>query len=125
LTAEIGEEVVPNVPDIGADDSDSLDQGQQEALSLGRGLTARDLRREADEADHDRNERFKGHFDNIGVIAMYAIAIALLIAGAFWFWHIVTPWHFLEPDQLTVLQNMLTGGVLVSVGTSYMKKRLG
>jgi hypothetical protein len=124
LTAVGGEEV-PNVPDIGGGETDSLDQGQQEALSLGRGLPARDLRREADESDHDRNERFKGHFDNIGVAALYVISFALLVAGTFWFWHIVTPWHFLAPDQLAILQNMLTGGVLVSVGTSYMKKRLG
>lgn len=116
---------VPNVPDIGANESDSVDQGQQEALFLGRGLPERDLRKEADESDHDRNERFKEHFDNIGIAALYAVSFALLIAGGFWFWHIVTPWHFLAPAQLAVLQNMLTGGVLVSVGTSYMKKRLG
>ena len=123
MTAEAGGEV-PNVPDVGTG-GDEADLGQQEALSLGRGLPVRDLRREADESDHDRNERFKGHFDNIGIIALYAIAVALLIASAFWFWHIVTPWHFLSPQQLAVLQNMLTGGVLVSVGTAYMKKRLG
>ena len=123
MTTEAGSEV-PDVPDVGEDDANGLDLGQQEALSLGRGLPERDLRREADESDHDRSERFKRHFDNIGIVAMYAIAFALLIAGGFWFWHIVTPWHFLEPGQLTVLQNMLTGGVLVSVGTAYMKKRL-
>lgn len=116
---------VPDVPDEGAKDPDSLDAGQMEALSLGRGLPVRDLKQEADESDHDRSERFKGHFDNIGIAALYVISAALLIAGSFWFWHIVTPWHFLEPAQLTVLQNMLTGGVLVSVGTAYMKKRLG
>jgi hypothetical protein len=124
LTTEAGEDV-PNVPDIGADVSDSLDKGQQEALYLGRGSSVRDLRRETDESDHDRNERFKGHFDKVGIAALYAVSTALLIAGGFWFWHIVTPWHFLAPTQLAVLQNMLTGGVLVSVGTSYMKKRLG
>jgi len=124
LSAEIGGNV-PDVPDEGAGDPDSLDAGQLEALSLGRGLPARDLRREADESDHDRSERFKAHFDNIGIGALYAISAALLIAGLFWFWHIVTPWHFLEADQLAVLQNMLTGGVLVSVGTAYLKKRLG
>lgn len=123
MTAVAGEEV-PNVPDVGAGDPDSLDQGQQEALSLGRGLPARDLRREADESDHDRNERFKRHFDNIGIVALYVVACALLLSGGIWFWHIVTPCHFLKPEQLAVLQNMLTGGVLVSVGTAYMKKRL-
>lgn len=100
------------------------DLGQAEAVSLGRGLTERDLKREADESNHDRNERFKGHFDNIGIVAMYAIAGALLIAGTVWFWHIVTPYHFLDSNQLSHLQNLLTGGVLVSAGTSYLKRRL-
>jgi hypothetical protein len=124
LTAEASEDV-PDVPDIGAAGPDYLDLGQQEALSLGRGLPVRDLRREADESDHDRSERFKQHFDTIGIIAMYAIAFALLVAGGFWFWHIVTRWHFLAAGQLAVLLDMLSGGVLVSVGTSYLKKRLG
>lgn len=117
----------PTIPILGEDDqpTNGDDLGSAEALSLSRGLPARDLRREADEADHDRNERFKGHFDTIGICALYAAAFALLISGAVWFWHIVTPWHFLNPDQLGHLQNLLTGGVLVSVGTSYMKKRLG
>lgn len=116
---------MPDVPDLGASDSDSPDAGQLEALSLSRGLPERDLRKEADESDHDRSERFKEHFDKIGIAALYFVSAALLIAGGFWFWHIVTPWHFLAPTQLAVLQNMLTGGVLVSVGTAYMKKRLG
>jgi len=123
LSVSAGEEV-PIVPDIREGDTESPDQGQQEALSLSRGLAVRDLRREADESDHDRNERFKQHFDHVGIAALYVTALALLLAGGFWFWHIVTPWHFLAPEQLSVLQNMLTGGVLVSVGTNYMKKRL-
>lgn len=84
----------------------------------------RDLRREADESDHDRNERFKGHFDKIGIFGLYAVSGALLISGLIWFIHIATPWHFLNKDQLANLQNLLTGGVLVSVGTSYIKRRL-
>ncbi len=115
------------IPILGEDDqpTNGDDLGSAEALSLSRGLPARDLRREADEADHDRNERFKGHFDTIGIIALYVVAAALLVAGAVWFWHVVTPWHFLNSDQLGHLQNLLTGGVLVSFATSYMKKRLG
>lgn len=116
---------VVDVPDIGADEDDSEDLAQKEALSLSRGLPERDLKKEAEEADHDRGERFKGHLDNIAIILMYAIAAALLIAGGIWFWHIITPCHFLPPEQLSVLQNMLTGGILVSGGAAYVKKRLG
>lgn len=117
----------PKVPALIGDgeDHEEEDKGQQEALSLGRGLPARDLRREADESDHDRNERFKGHFDRIGVAGLYVTAIAVFLAALFWFWHLVTPWKFLTDEQLAHLQNLLTGGILVSVATSYMKKRLG
>lgn len=120
---------VPKVPPVeGEGEGEPIgddDQGQAEALSLGRGLPARDLRREADESEHDRNERFKKHFDNVGVAGLYVAAIALFLAGGVWFWHVLTPCHFLTPDQLSHLQNLLTGGVLVSVGTSYLRKRLG
>jgi hypothetical protein len=115
------------IPEIAESDApaNNDDLGAAEALSLGRGLPARDLRREADESEHDRSERFKGHFDRIGICGLYVIASAVIVAAAFWFWHLVTPWGFLTPEQLSHLQNLLTGGVLVSVGTSYMKKRLG
>lgn len=101
------------------------DLGQEEALSLGRGLSKRDLAKEANEAEHDRSERFRNHFERIATWGLYLGAIAILAAAGVWFWHIITPWHFLEPDQLSHLQNLVTGGVLVSVGTNYMKKRLG
>ena len=101
------------------------DLGLEEALSLGRGLSKRDLRKEADEAEHDRSERFRDHFEWIAVRALYVGALVLLAGAGVWFWHIITPWHFLDPDQLSHLQNLVTGGVLVSVGTNYMKKRLG
>lgn len=115
------------VPVLNEDDSpqNGDDLGAAEAFSLGRGLPERDLKREVDENDHDRNERFKRHFDNIGIAALYAAASALAVSGVVWFWHIITPWHFLNADQLSHLQNLLTGGVLVSVGTTYLKKRLG
>jgi hypothetical protein len=115
---------IPPLAEEGAAPVAEPDLGQAEALSLGRGLPARDLRREAEESDHERNEKFKGHFDKIGICALYVLAGASLVAGVIWFWHIVTPWHFLQTEQLSHLQNLLTGGVLVSVGTSYLKKRL-
>lgn len=101
------------------------DLGQEEALSLGRGLSKRDLAKEADEAEHERSERFRDHFEWIATRGLYVGAFAILAAALVWFWHIITPWHFLDPDQLAHLQNLVTGGVLVSVGTNYMKKRLG
>jgi hypothetical protein len=101
------------------------DLGQEEALSLGRGLSKRDLAKEADEAEHDRSERFRNHFERVATWGLYIGALVILLAVIAWFWHIITPWHFLDPDQLSHLQNLVTGGVLVSVGTNYMKKRLG
>jgi hypothetical protein len=100
------------------------DLGQEEAFSLGRGLSKRDLAKEADEAEHDRSERFRDHFEWLAIRGLYLGAFAIFAGGAVWFWHVITPWHFLDPDQLSHLQNLVTGGVLVSVGTSYMKKRL-
>lgn len=120
---------IPRLPDeedaadlspVGAEDL-----GAEEALSLGRGLTKRDLKKEADEAEHDRSERFRDHFEWIATRGLYVVAFMILLGGGVWFWHIVTPWHFLTANQLSHLQNLVTGGVLVSVGTSWMKKRLG
>lgn len=121
--------VIPNL-DTEEDLTDTTapggnDLGQEEALSLGRGLSKRDLAKEADEAEHDRSERFRNHFERVAIGGLYIGAVALLAGASVWFWHIITPWHFLDPDQLSHLQNLVTGGVLVSVGTNYMKKRLG
>lgn len=119
---------IPRLPDeeVAADSSPEgvQDLGQEEAISLGRGLSKRDLAKEADEAEHDRSERFRDHFERVAVCGLYLGAIAILGAAGVWFWHIVTPWDFLSQSQLEHLQSLVTGGVLVSVGTSYMKKRL-
>lgn len=39
------------------------DPAEEEAKQLSRGLDRRDLKKEADEADHDRSQKFKDHFE--------------------------------------------------------------
>jgi hypothetical protein len=64
------EEVAAETSPVG-----QTDLGLEEALSLGRGLSKRDLRKEADEAEHDRSERFRDHFEWIAIRALYAGAL--------------------------------------------------
>jgi hypothetical protein len=117
---QLPEDAVADAPPANAEDT-----GQEEALSLGRGLSSRDLKKEADEAEHDRSERFRNHFEWLATKFLYGGAVALALIAGVWLWHTITPWHFLTADQLSHIQSLLTGGVLVSVGTNYMKRRLG
>lgn len=103
------------------------DGGTAEVRLLSRGLSARDLERESEETEHDRAERFKGHFESISICAIWAISIVVALFGLIWFWHLVTPdsWHWLKDPQIEKLQNIFAGIVLAGMLGDHFKKRLG
>ncbi len=109
-----------------ADASDG-DGGSAEAKQLSRGLSVRDLKKEAEESEHGRAERFKNHFEFISMIALYGIAGVAGLFGIIWFWHIATPnsWHWLQPDQVEKIQNIFAGVILAGALGDHFKRRLG
>jgi hypothetical protein len=106
--------------------AEASDSGTQEAVLLSRGKTARELKKEAEQKDHDRSQTFKDHFETISLIYLWLAAFALLLAAGTWIWHLIAPdtWHFLKSEQQTKLQSFLTGGIIVGVVSGHLKKRL-
>jgi hypothetical protein len=102
------------------------DGGAAEAKQLSRGLSVRDLKKESEEAEHDRNQRFKGHFEWIALGAMWGISIAIALIGVTWLWHMLTPYpcHWLKDDQLERIQNIFAGVVLAGLLADHFRKRL-
>ncbi|BCG70144.1 hypothetical protein MesoLj113a_13020 [Mesorhizobium sp. 113-1-2] len=77
--------------------------------------------------EHRRNENFRDHFERAAICGLWLFSICILLAGATWFYHVVTPdaWHWLSPDGTTRLQNILTGGVVAAVAGGHLKRRMG
>ena len=90
---------------------------ESEADLLGSGLEEQEIRRRAAHDDYNRGKKFKDNFELIAIIAMWVIAAVLLVVGLTWLWHLLTPLclHWLDEDQVDTLQNILAGGVLISV----------
>jgi hypothetical protein len=103
------------------------DSSLKEAKQLTRGLSSEDLAKEAASREHHRTEAFKDHFENIAIVGLWVIAILFLAVGFTWFWHLLTPasWHYLNTDQVSKLQNIVTGGILTTIAANHVKKRVG
>lgn len=101
------------------------DTGQQEAKILSLGLSQADIKKNADAKEHIRDQYFKDHFERLAVVALYTAFIGFLAVGGTWFWHLLTPWSFLTPEQVATVQNIATGGILATVATGHVKKRVG
>ena len=102
------------------------DASTQEAVQLSSGRTEEDLKREALEKEHNREQTFKDHFENVSVLALYAASIAILFLAASLFLHMVLPMtcHWLSENQLHDIKNIVTGGVLAGAVAGHLKKRL-
>lgn len=103
-----------------------VDSGLKKTKLLAKNLTTDEI--ESAQANHEykRNEHFRDHFERIAVCGLWLVAMLVLAAGATWFWHIMTPegWHWLQADNVSRLQNILTGGVVATVASGHFKKRL-
>jgi hypothetical protein len=119
---------IPDLPKVEfpTRDDESTDTGLKEAKLLGSDLDEDQIRKKAANAEHNRSENFKNHFERIALAGLWAFAVIGLLLGFAWFWHLFMPfkWHWLSSDQVTQVQNFLTGGVVAAVATGHFKKRL-
>jgi hypothetical protein len=127
------EELIKRIPTLPADEAAMLglgpdiDSGTREAQQLGRGLSAEAIKAESEENEHRRAEKFKDHFELISIVSLYGVFVLVLIVGFTWLFHLLTPdkWHYLTADQVSKLQNIVTGGILTGIATGHIKKRMG
>lgn len=93
---------------------------------FGSGVSAARMREQSAQNEHTRSEKFRDHFERIVLCALYGIAFIFLVLGGVWFWHLVAPEHllWLSPDDVSRLQNFVTGGVIATIAGGHIKKRL-
>jgi len=99
----------------------------QEANLVNRGATEAEWRADAEQREHHRNQKFRDNFERIAILSLWATFLVALAIGVTWFYHLLTPekYHFLNPEQISKLQNIVTGGILASIASGHIKKRLG
>lgn len=98
-----------------------------EEESLSQKATPEELKRDADRQEHDRNQRFRHHFELIAIGALYLGATAISGVGGVWLWHMAAPpsWRWLTGEDISHLQSIMTAGLLVGVIGNHFKKRVG
>lgn len=102
------------------------DASAAEARQLSSGRSARDLKRESEESDHDRSEKFRNHFERAMIFLMWIVVIGFLGLAAVWAINMALPEkvRWLDNDQIHDLQGILTGGLLIGLVSEHVKRRV-
>jgi hypothetical protein len=95
----------------------SVKKALAEEESLSQNATPEELKNDADRREHDRNQRFRHHFELIAIGALYVAALAIASVGGVWLWHMAAPlcWRWLGGEDVSHLQSIMTAGLLVGV----------
>lgn len=111
------------------------DNATKEVHQLSRGLDLRDLKKEAEEADHHRSEHFKDHFERVAIFALWTLYSGFAALGFVWLLNAILPapplhwwWgmaSWLSDDQMNKVQGVLTGGAIAGLVADHFKRRLG
>ncbi len=118
---------LPAVEQEASGDHASYANAIAEVESLSRNATPDELKHDAERREHDRNQRFRHHFELIAIGALYVAAVAITFIGAIWLWHMGAPasWRWLTGEDVSHLQSIMTAGLLVGVIGNHFKKRIG
>ena len=123
-----------DVPGLGKTEEAALRKGSGqrdtallEAKQLSSGRSTDELKKDAEQREHYRNQRFRDRFETLVMWGMNAAFVAILAMGAVWVWHLITPenWQWLTEQQIDHIQGMVTGGVIAVVVGDHFKRRLG
>lgn len=82
--------------------------------------------------DEDALQGVKRHNDMLwhrtyGIVVVIMMILLVVIFAAslgVWVWHYITPWGFLNPDQLSKIQSVIFSGSLGAIVSAYMQKQL-
>ena len=122
---------IPGLPAVeaeaAADGSNEGDYAQREAAYLSTGRTRAQMAAEAEVNNHDRNERFRNHFERLAIFALWASMLSLGVVGLVWLAHMILPpcYRWLSTEDVSHIQSIITAGLLVGLVGNHFKKRLG
>lgn len=124
--AESGDRIVSNAESEQFYPKLEADGSEREAQLLEQGLTEQEIAKQAAKDDYDRGRRFKDHFEQIAICGMWIGALALLVVGLSWLWHLLMPgrWRWLADTDMDKLQNIFAGGILISAFADHFRKRV-
>jgi hypothetical protein len=130
-------EPVPEEGQTGISDFD--DPALKEAAQLSSGKSIDELEELARRKEHARGEAFRDHFENLAIAAMYVLFGTLCVFGIVWALHMILPercvsiigcksyciGRWLTGDQITILQDIVTGGLIAGLLADHFRKRVG
>ncbi|AFW00670.1 hypothetical protein BAR24_03605 [Gluconobacter oxydans] len=102
------------------------DSGTAESRMFASGKSADEIKQKAEEAEANRTEKFKDHFENLIVCGVYASAFFFGLVCLCWLLNIIFPdkWRWLSAAEISKLQGFVTGGVIASTALGQIKKRI-
>ncbi len=72
--------------------------------------------------EHCRQEKFKKHKSWIALVLVWSVLIGIVFMSGVWLWHLITPWSWLNHDQLNRLETILFSGVISSLISPFIKR---
>jgi hypothetical protein len=128
--------VIPpkSAQETAASNTDSDGKAPKEALYLAQDKSVEDLKNEARKKEHNRDQKFRDTFESLMLQAFQVMFYFFMLIAAIWIWHQITPVKFmvfdtviycqwLSKNQLDVLQNILTGGIIAGAVGKHIEKR--
>jgi hypothetical protein len=119
--------------------ADYNDPALKEAVQFSTKKSAQQLADEARQRDHYRGEKFRDNFEILAICSMYLIFATMCIFGIVWILHMLLPDHcdsakcliygikfcrWLSSDQITILQDIVTGGLIGGILADHFKRRM-
>lgn len=83
------------------------------------------MQQEALQAEAQRKERFRDHFEGLATVSLYLAWAAIALVALSWLCHLLAPmsWHWLSEGQFTHIQAVLAG-VIAGVAVGHLRRRL-
>ncbi|HHT7698625.1 hypothetical protein [Pasteurella multocida] len=85
-----------------------------------------ELKRSAKKNNHSRDQTFKNHVNLIALIGLWCVVFAVILSGAFYLYHMLSPecWHFLNQTQLEQIRTFVVTAILSSSLTNYANRHI-
>ncbi len=123
---DINKKIPDQTPDMDAARGRRDKRGTAESKQLSSGKSANEIKTEAEQAEADRTEKFRNHFECLAIITLYIVWVSIVIVGLTWLYHLIAPpcWPRLPDEQVGNIQAIVTGGIIAGIAGGHMKKRL-
>jgi hypothetical protein len=107
---------------------DGTPESRRRAFEEKYAIDERRLLYECKQGEHARREQLRNHINAIALVFIWCGALVVFAAFIVWAIHLVSPWHFLTPEQLSKLEAIATAvtttGSIGALIFKYFKDRL-